>query len=178
MLRSLLYRSGCHACGRTFVRMPQRIAAPPSTSSSSNFYSPLRLPSTFTSRLYATSIKRPQIDESGKVMTLDITDRAAQRLLDINKKENTTNQMLRVLVESGGCHGFQVRFELSDQVEDQDAVFENNGARVIVDEMSLSLINGSKIDFTQELIGSQFQLVENPNATQGCGCGVSFDIKI
>lgn len=50
--------------------------------------------------------------------------------------------------------------------------------KIILDTPSLELLNGSKVDFTMELIGSQFKIVDNPAATSSCGCGTSFDIKI
>lgn len=53
-----------------------------------------------------------------------------------------------------------------------------DGAKVVMDEPSLGLLKGSKIDYTQELIGSQFKIVDNPKATSSCGCGTSFDIKL
>ncbi|KAM7184728.1 hypothetical protein V8F20_012091 [Naviculisporaceae sp. PSN 640] len=50
--------------------------------------------------------------------------------------------------------------------------------KIILDQPSLDLLKGSKVDFTMELIGSQFKIVDNPLATSSCGCGTSFDIKI
>jgi len=50
--------------------------------------------------------------------------------------------------------------------------------KVVMDEPSLELLKGSKIDFTMELIGSQFKIVDNPRASSSCGCGTSFDVKI
>jgi iron-sulfur cluster assembly accessory protein len=50
--------------------------------------------------------------------------------------------------------------------------------KVVMDEPSLELLKGSKIDFTQELIGSQFKIVDNPRASSSCGCGTSFDVKM
>jgi len=50
--------------------------------------------------------------------------------------------------------------------------------KIILDTPSLELLKGSKVDFTMELIGSQFKIVDNPLATSSCGCGTSFDIKI
>ncbi|KAI0603142.1 hypothetical protein F4775DRAFT_14829 [Biscogniauxia sp. FL1348] len=49
--------------------------------------------------------------------------------------------------------------------------------KVVLDGPSLELLKGSKVDFTMELIGSQFKIVDNPLATSSCGCGTSFDIK-
>jgi len=51
-------------------------------------------------------------------------------------------------------------------------------AKIIMDQPSLDLLKGSKVDFTMELIGSQFKIVDNPLATSSCGCGTSFDIKV
>lgn len=89
---------------------------------------------------------------------------------------------------SGGCHGFQylMSLEPSDKIDaDEDTVFEtdeadsqNKGiAKVVLDESSLELLKGSTVDFTTELIGSQFKIVGNPRATSSCGCGTSFDIE-
>jgi Fe-S cluster assembly iron-binding protein IscA len=63
---------------------------------------------------------------------------------------------------------------------EDDTVFttdDGSGAKVVMDGPSLELLKGSKIDFTMELIGSQFKIVDNPLATSSCGCGTSFDIK-
>ena len=49
--------------------------------------------------------------------------------------------------------------------------------KVVMDEPSLELLKGSKIDYTMELIGSQFKIVDNPRASSSCGCGTSFDVK-
>ena len=57
-------------------------------------------------------------------------------------------------------------------------IMERDGAKVVLDATSLDLVQGSKLDYVEELIGSSFQVVENPNADTGCGCGNSFNIKI
>lgn len=57
------------------------------------------------------------------------------------------------------------------------SVFEEGGAKVVMDEPSLGLLKDSTVDYTTELIGSQFKIVNNPHATSSCGCGTSFDIK-
>lgn len=98
-------------------------------------------------------------------------------------KDSNEQLALRVTVESGGCHGFQYLMSLTNismiSAED-DTMFEasdGSGAKVVMDEPSLELLKGSKVDFTMELIGSQFKIVGNPAATSSCGCGTSFDIK-
>ena len=98
-------------------------------------------------------------------------------------KDSNPNLALRVSVESGGCHGFQYLMSLTNTSKidpSDDTVFEasdGSGAKVVMDEPSLELLNGSKVDYTVELIGSQFKITDNPAATSSCGCGTSFDIK-
>ena len=85
---------------------------------------------------------------------------------------------------SGGCHGFQylMSLEPSTAIEnDVDTIFASQdspgSARVVMDEASLELLKGSTVDYTTELIGSQFKIVGNPRAKSSCGCGTSFDIE-
>lgn len=59
----------------------------------------------------------------------------------------------------------------------QDESGSGGTAHVVLDESSLELLKGSTVDFTTELIGSQFKIVGNPRATSSCGCGTSFDIE-
>ena len=76
----------------------------------------------------------------------------------------------------------------SGKIREDDTIFtyskeEQYGAdltapKIILDQPSLELLKGSKVDFTMELIGSQFKIVDNPLATSSCGCGTSFDIKV
>lgn len=137
---------------------------------------------------------------------MEITQRAAKRLSDIMTKDSNPYMALRIQVESGGCHGFQYLMKLvtlpptlpeedariPDEEEgalrDDDTIFtyspdgspaavDLTAPKIILDGPSLELLKGSKVDFTMELIGSQFKIVDNPLATSSCGCGTSFDIK-
>lgn len=118
-------------------------------------------------------------------MTIVITPRAEHRLKTIAEKDGNPELALRVSVESGGCHGFQYLMKLintSDVDTDDDTVFVNDEgagqytARVVMDEPSLELLKGSSVDYTMELIGSQFTVTGIPGAKSSCGCGTSFDI--
>lgn len=121
-------------------------------------------------------------------MTINITPRAAHRLQTISETDGNPGLALRVAVESGGCHGFQYLMSLvnvNDIDSSEDTLFENeevarkNGdykAKVVMDEPSLELLKGSNIDYTMELIGSQFKVTGIPGAKSSCGCGTSFDI--
>jgi iron-sulfur cluster assembly accessory protein len=106
--------------------------------------------------------------------TVTITERAARRISEIVTGEPGT-LMLRVSVEGGGCSGFQYKFDLVSAGEPDDFVIERGGARVLIDPVSLNYLEGSEIDFAEDLIGSAFK-INNPNATASCGCGTSFSI--
>jgi iron-sulfur cluster assembly accessory protein len=103
-----------------------------------------------------------------------VSDRAARRIAQIVAGEPAT-PMLRVSVEGGGCSGFQYRFDLVAEPSVDDLVIEKGSARVLVDPISLGLLNGSEIDYVDDLLGATFR-VNNPNATASCGCGTSFSI--
>jgi len=103
-----------------------------------------------------------------------LSDRAAARIAEIVATEGT-DAALRVAVLAGGCSGFQYRFELDPAQQDDDLVIERGGARVLVDPVSLDLLSGAELDFTDELMGSHFS-VRNPNAKSACGCGTSFSV--
>ncbi|KAI8059545.1 hypothetical protein BC940DRAFT_313543 [Gongronella butleri] len=109
---------------------------------------------------------------------LDITDRAVKQLKHIAQRDNEPDQLLRVLVDSGGCHGYQNKMELTKTVDEDDYIFEKDGIRVVVDGVSLQFLRGSNVDFVEELIGSTFQVVDNPNAKNSCGCNISYDVDL
>ncbi len=99
---------------------------------------------------------------------------AAKRISKIVAKE-PEGTMLRVEVIGGGCSGFSYRFGFADTVNDDDLVLERDGARCVIDEASIPFLEGSEIDYVEELIGASFR-IHNPNATAACGCGTSFSV--
>ena len=106
---------------------------------------------------------------------IEITASAAQRVAALIAQESRDGLMLRVAVSGGGCSGFQYGFSFDDTVTPDDRTFERDGTTVVIDEVSLGLLDGSTIDFVEDLIGASFQ-IKNPQATSACGCGASFSI--
>ena len=104
-----------------------------------------------------------------------LTEQAAQRIAILRDQEQAENTFLRISVSGGGCSGFQYDFAFDEQRNAEDFVFERNGVAVVVDDVSLSLLNGAEVDFVEDLMGASFQ-VHNPNAASSCGCGNSFSI--
>ncbi|MCB1408462.1 MAG: iron-sulfur cluster assembly accessory protein [Rhodobacter sp.] len=102
-----------------------------------------------------------------------VTDRAFDRLAEIAESAGQ-DQVLRVAVSGGGCSGFQYEITL-DQPDGEDLVLSGKGQRVVIDPVSLPFLSNAVIDFTDELIGARF-VVENPNASSSCGCGLSFSM--
>ena len=100
-----------------------------------------------------------------------VTDRAFRKIADCCESKT-----LRVAVKGGGCAGFQYTFNLVDDVNENDQVFQKEESRVIIDNTSLQFLEGAEIDYCEELIGSSFK-INNPNATSSCGCGTSFSFS-
>ncbi len=105
---------------------------------------------------------------------IDLTESAAARVAFIAQKQGKP-AILRLSVEGGGCSGFQYRFGLADSIEAEDLVSETSGVKLVVDPMSLDLLDGSAVDYVESLGGAAFR-VTNPNAASGCGCGASFSV--
>ncbi|MFM2372592.1 MAG: hypothetical protein RIS85_2314 [Pseudomonadota bacterium] len=99
---------------------------------------------------------------------------AAARVAAIADKQGKP-AILRLSVEGGGCSGFQYKFGLADAPEDDDTVAETDGVRLLVDSISLGLLDGSVVEYVESLGGAAFK-VSNPQAASGCGCGSSFAI--
>jgi iron-sulfur cluster insertion protein len=109
------------------------------------------------------------------VKEVSLSASAARRIGALIAAEGNPGLMLRLAVSGGGCSGFQYGFSFDDSRNADDAVFERDGVKLLVDETSLGLLGGAEVDFVEDLVGSSFQ-VRNPNATSSCGCGTSFAI--
>jgi iron-sulfur cluster insertion protein len=102
---------------------------------------------------------------------LTVTPAAAQRILKIT--EGDALSALRLAVNGGGCSGFQYEFAIATEKAAEDLVFERDGAKVFIDNVSMLYVDGSELDFEDNLMGQSFK-VKNPQAKSSCGCGTSF----
>jgi iron-sulfur cluster assembly protein len=105
---------------------------------------------------------------------VSITERAAERIKQLQAAENKDSQGLRLKVVGGGCSGLQYKMDL-DLQKPGDRIFEKDGAKVLVDMKSLLYLNGTELDYKEELMQSGF-VFQNPNVKRSCGCGTSFTV--
>lgn len=104
-----------------------------------------------------------------------VTDAAAARITKITSDEPVGTKF-RVSVLGGGCSGFQYHFDLdSKDAAEGEIILEKNGAKVVIDDMSLGFLKGSTLDYVEDLGSAGFE-IKNPNATAKCGCGNSFSV--
>ncbi len=106
-------------------------------------------------------------------MSLIIDESAIKRIQNLRTQRNAPALRLRITVDGGGCSGFQYLLDLAEDSKDGDLLY---GADcVVTDPVSLPFLEGARITFVEDLIGSEFKIT-NPNAVSGCGCGTSFAV--
>ncbi len=104
---------------------------------------------------------------------LTISELAAERAKEILLKYNKPDAAIRIFIKSGGCSGYQYGMAVDERRLDGDSEYELRGVKLVVDQLSLPLIQGSEVDWVENLMGGGFS-VNNPQATSSCGCGSSF----
>lgn len=106
-----------------------------------------------------------------------ITGEAAKALKDKFAAENqVAGTFFRIGVEGGGCTGFQYIMKWDNHFNpDEDILFEYEGAKVVIDKISLPFMSGATLKYINDFIGSKFE-IDNPQAKSSCGCGTSFSI--
>jgi len=121
--------------------------------------------------------------DEGKVIVKEITPPALEKIIALiadvakDEKKPSGDYHLRVFVEGGGCAGFQYGLAIEDTTKKQDGdhIQQFGDLEVRVDPMSSLYLSGSRIEYTDGLMGAGFHVI-NPNATGGCGCGHSFSV--
>jgi iron-sulfur cluster assembly protein len=103
---------------------------------------------------------------------IGMTDQAASKIQQLVVEKGKPDAGLRVKVVGGGCSGLTYKMDLDDP-RDGDKIFEHAGAKLVVDRKSFLYLNGTVLDYSEELMSSGFNL-QNPNVKRSCGCGSSF----
>jgi iron-sulfur cluster insertion protein len=103
-----------------------------------------------------------------------VSTSAAKRISALTAAEGPAI-MFRIAVNGGGCSGYQYEFTFDDTRTDDDVLIEQDGAKLLIDQVSLEFLGGSEVDFIEGLMGSHFE-IKNPNAKSSCGCGTSFSV--
>ncbi|WP_138420267.1 HesB/IscA family protein [Aquibacillus sediminis] len=110
-------------------------------------------------------------------MVLNITDNASLQIKEMMKDEDSENIRLRFGVKGGGCSGLSYSMGFDQDInQDLDMTEEVNGIPLTITKQDIPIIEGTTIDFKQNMMGGGFT-IDNPNAIVSCGCGSSFKAK-
>ena len=108
---------------------------------------------------------------------LMMTDAAAAKVFELLEEEGNFSLNLRVSVIGGGCSGLKYNFTFDEEISEDDTIVakhvQNGKVQLIVDAISFPYLEGSEIDYKEDIEGSQF-IIRNPNSKTTCGCGSSF----
>lgn len=105
---------------------------------------------------------------------ITITENAAKHINSYLTKRGK-GLGVRLGVKTSGCSGMAYNLEFVDEVNEDDLIFEEHGARIYIDPKSLVYLDGTQVDYTKEGLQEGFKF-ENPNVKDSCGCGESFHV--
>lgn len=105
---------------------------------------------------------------------VSISDAAAKQITKLMARDGS--QGLRIGIKKGGCAGMEYTMEYVSEVDPNDEVVEQNGARVMIAPMAQMFLFGTEIDYEVSLLEASFKF-NNPNVTDACGCGESISFK-
>ncbi|KAL1352103.1 hypothetical protein HN51_016088 [Arachis hypogaea] len=126
----------------------------------------------------ASILHRSTPTSSSSPEPVHMTESCVRRMKELEATESSSDgKLLRLSVETGGCSGFQYVFNLDDRINSDDKVFEKEGIKLVVDNISYDFVKGATVDYVEELIRSAFVVTENPSAVGGCSCKASFMVK-
>jgi iron-sulfur cluster assembly protein len=104
---------------------------------------------------------------------ISLTPLAVEKVKEIMNQQNPLPVGLRVAVIGGGCSGFTYHMAFENEIHENDNVYEFDGLKVMVDQVSEMYLDGAQIDYVETLEGAGFKF-NNPNVRSTCGCGASF----
>ena len=114
------------------------------------------------------------LPEETITLPITLTQPAANAVRDIMAQKNLQGYALRLYISGGGCSGYQYGLALDGNTRAEDTVFETDGIKLIVDEVSINYLGGASVDYVEGLTSSGFKIF-NPNAISSCSCGQSFN---
>ena len=106
---------------------------------------------------------------------IQLTETATTKVKEIMTQQNPAPAVLRVAVVGGGCSGFSYHMAFDNQENPTDNIYDFDGIKVAVDQMSEMYLDGVQIDYIETLEGAGFKF-NNPNVKSTCGCGSSFSV--
>ncbi|CAH8379556.1 unnamed protein product [Eruca vesicaria subsp. sativa] len=130
----------------------------------------------YCSSASSSALKEASSESPSSLEAVHLSDNCIRRMKELQASE-PEKKLLRLGVETGGCSGFQYVFELDHTTNPDDRVFEKDGVKLVVDNVSYDFVKGATIDYVEELIRSAFVVAENPAAVGGCSCKSSFMVK-
>ncbi len=116
-----------------------------------------------------------EVQSTAIIMKINLTETAIREIKRLRTKYGDPNMSLRLGVKPSGCSGMSYTMAFEANAKSADATFEFEGCTVLVDPLSLSIIDGLVLDFSEDLLGGGFRF-NNPNAISSCGCGSSFNV--
>ena len=119
------------------------------------------------------ALQELNIEDIKITSVVSLTDNASSRVKNLLGERNLEGYGLRVFVSGGGCSGMQYGMGLDAEAREFDTIVETGGVKVFIDPTSVMYLEGSVIDFEDNLMGGGFR-VDNPQAVASCGCGHSF----
>ena len=116
------------------------------------------------------------MESAQQTQVVDVTLKAAEKVMEFMKQEGKDNLYLRVYVTGGGCSGLSYGMGFEENPDEDDKVLEQNGVKILVDNYSQKYLKGANVDYIESLMGSGFK-ISNPNVTKSCSCGHSFSTE-
>jgi iron-sulfur cluster assembly accessory protein len=116
------------------------------------------------------------MESAQQTKVVDVTLKAAEKVIEFMKQEGKDNLYLRVYVTGGGCSGLSYGMGFEENPDEDDMVLEQNGVKILVDNYSQKYLKGANVDYIESLMGSGFK-ISNPNVTKSCSCGHSFSTE-
>ncbi len=114
------------------------------------------------------------IPDDSNITPITLTQPAASAVKEIMTQKNLPESSLRLYITGGGCSGYQYGLALVNKIDPEDSIFETDGVRLVIDEVSIKFLQGATVDYIEGLTSSSFKIT-NPNAIASCSCGQSFN---